>query len=746
MPYTKNQIDAYMSHLSGLGSYSPEEIKSYSDHLHKISGIPTETETSGAEAAIQGFGSFGTAGYLPALQTGAGKAAKLLSEGLETVSGGKLSLDPQFALNKELSEKGFIVKDDKDWSPNIMEMQEREKKLKEEHPGAYYTGGVLGGIATTPIYGAGLKAIGLGSKGVQARGLVEGAKQGIKEGAKQGAVLGLLSQPEISSQEYEQGLTSDTLMSQTGKRLMGGAFGAGFGGLLGGVAGGLSGKFGKKAPTTVESDGAPPEGPSAVIPEEEIPANKTFAQKKVDESITPETVEDIKAQTKKMKESGPLKGETVSQKRVDQIITDNPDLPKPIPGYHKKMLSSDSDKDVLRTLAESPGDLGETIRGYEQEMKSAAQGEVKKILQTSGGRPPVDPEQSGQSVMELVSGKHQQVKEQLAPIFDQFKNIRVAKQKYLPLLREKLVENLPELNEFLTIGKYGQLTLDPYRMTSKMTKEGHAIMGQLINELNSPSLSFSEMQSIREALRKSLPYDHPDLSTVHKARKSMLDYMEGLINSYKPKSDVVGTFKQYAINEKNLDNFQKIIGGKIDDFDRLITASPEKVLDRIFSSINNIKTSREIIGKDQFKQYAADHLNKLISSAIDESKGTLSSQKMYSILKKNASILKESLDPKTYKRLLDLADYMRMIPDTPSVNPSGTAKVSEIIGQLMGGRWISAGKESLGLLKQARAQTKAINEMNKLMKAKSQDQLTPRIVGTGPSGLLGSQAGREMLR
>lgn len=149
---------------------------------------PVSNSSNQVDPAAQtaGLGNFLSFGYAPELQA----RAEQLYPG------------PNDQLDQALRSQGFKIKQPGNSFEDLRaENISHEQKLKEQSPYSYYSGMGAGALLTAPLYGAGFKALGIGSEiapAAQGAGLMEragvvGSK--IAQGAKQGAVMGLVQNP-----------------------------------------------------------------------------------------------------------------------------------------------------------------------------------------------------------------------------------------------------------------------------------------------------------------------------------------------------------------------------------------------------------------------------------------------------------------------------------------------------------------------------------------------------------------------
>jgi hypothetical protein len=155
--------------------------------------------------------------------------------------------------------------------------------------------------------------------------------------------------------------------------------------------------------------------------------------------------------------------------------------------------------------------------------------------------------------------------------------------------------------------------------------------------------------------------------------------IEGLNHPLKsPLSDPRELFKRYAQNEESRSVMEHIMGGSISDkatFAREI--KPEEVLNRIFGNTVSVKAAKDILGAD-FDKLSGNYLSQRRGLVTDAAKNGFSSNKFSTFLKQKAPELEEALreHPEQLQKIGAITDKMRILPDSPSINPSGTAKTT----------------------------------------------------------------------
>lgn len=150
------------------------------------------------DAAVQGFGSFATAGYLPEL----------------TGAIGKLLPDPTADVDAKLKAQGTKISQSNFQGMTTDDSRAMQKNMAADSPYSYYGGGAAGAIASAPAFGAALKGIGIAKDIAPIAEFASDASTMTKMGAyatnlgnriiqsaKEGAALGFASNPNTEQGE-----------------------------------------------------------------------------------------------------------------------------------------------------------------------------------------------------------------------------------------------------------------------------------------------------------------------------------------------------------------------------------------------------------------------------------------------------------------------------------------------------------------------------------------------------------------
>lgn len=375
---------------------------------------------------------------------------------------------------------------------------------------------------------------------------------------------------------------------------------------------------------------------------------------------------------------------------LKEAVAGLPDLQFKPHNLQYESLTDQGARDFYKTYSESQGEEAKAIRDYEALQKSEATTKLDNTIQSISGESPVssDPVKGGNSLIDSFSKQYEAEKQELKPMFKQFDEIAGDKQinPLNPLL--KLHDVFPKIGKYLDQDAEGVFQLAKYRPSMSMSKNTYGAIKDLVSEANAGELTLSGLRDIRESMRDRLtinaaPRDYAQIGSI---RKALMDEMQDHVSQLAPDLKVRDTFKRYAINEQQREVIEKILGGSVSDkatFGKMI--KPEDALGKIFSNTVSVNAAKDILGKD-FGKVVGDYLAQTRAKVTDEVKNGVSSNTFATFLKSKRPELAEALadNPLAHKRLEDLTTYMRVLPDSPSSNPSGTAKVKTILEKMAG--------------------------------------------------------------
>jgi hypothetical protein len=412
----------------------------------------------------------------------------------------------------------------------------------------------------------------------------------------------------------------------------------------------------------------------------------------VNENLPPKTFQDIAAKVESSKAKG-MSTELGSKSELERVEKALPDLDHKILPAQKEAYNDKNTYDILKTFRELPTPEAKAFVEYEQLQKVEAAKKLRNEVETL--HPDLSPDltTAGERASAVVLNRYHELRKAAGQVFDKFHAIGVDPEEHMVQLTERIGNSVPSLKPYIQLedgglgGLPGKATLAPYNSKMGISQNAYNLVGKVINDLNDGRATVPEMQAQREYLRNSIDPLSKDAHVIGKVRSAMLDHIQDVIESQAPdlKGVVRPTFKHYAMNEQRLDQMERTLGGSLHDHATFTKAvKSERVLDRIFANTNSVRLAKQTFGKEEFNKVLGDYLNTLIARATD--KGGLSSQKLASLLRKNDPMLREAFkeSPQFLERIRALTDFMRLVPDAPTPNPSGTGKTIFNLNRMTG--------------------------------------------------------------
>lgn len=383
-----------------------------------------------------------------------------------------------------------------------------------------------------------------------------------------------------------------------------------------------------------------------------------------------------------------------SSNALKEAVQGLPDLEFQPHAIQYQSLQDPAARDLYKTALEGQSEEAKALMGYEALQKAEG---VEKLDSTIKGISPdkeltIDPVEAGNSAVDSFTNQYESEKKELAPLFEHFDKVADGKNVggFNTIL--KLQDIFPTIGEYLNQDKEGLFQFSKYKATMPFSKEAHEAISSLVDAVNDGDLNLSKLRNVRESMRGLVKFDADPRASmqVGAIRKMLMDEMQDHVSRLAPDMNVREVFKRYAQNEERRPIIEKILGGSISDRASFAkTIKPEDVLNRLFSNTISVKAAKEILGSD-FNKVAGDYLAGARAKVTDEAKNGFSSNKFATFLKGKQPELKEAfssaesgVDP-TLARIGNLTDYMRILPDSPSVNPSGTAKTLGIMEKIAG--------------------------------------------------------------
>lgn len=563
--------------------------------------------------------------------------------------------------------------------------------------------GFAGALALLPEEGL-LQAITPAAQLVKAGKYVSGAAGlgKIASGALAASIEGLgFTGGDIVSEKAlgEPNLSAHNIISRLG-------FGAVLGGALGGTATAASeglGLIGSK----LFPNGAATEAGSRVIADE-ASRGAQFA----DALSAPKSEAEIAQRLKDLNlpQGG---GGLPSRQALLEAQENLPDFKLKAHDLQIQALDNTQARDIYGAAKEGGDESAVNYKKYESGQKAELMGITNDTIDKIAPNASItdNPVEGGQKAIKSFQNQYEAEKKELGPIFKKFDTAAVNPVSYPGELIGRLEEAIPNVSKYLDFNSVdGPVGLSKYDPGMPFSKNVYGGLKDLVNTVNKEGVTLGEIRNLRNTLadRINLLSAPRDAMQIGNLKSSLMDYIGGEINKIAPDINAKEIFKRYAINEQNRQIVESIMGGKIGDnvsFAKKIV--PEDVLSRIFSDSVSTSAAKQIMGNDGFNEALANYLKSNISKVSDPAKNGFSSARFATFLKSKAPELAEAFkeNPGIIQRIKSANDIMRILPDAPSPNPSGTAKTLMNLIKMdkvpktwleLGGTLIKGVKEKIG--------------------------------------------------
>jgi len=344
-------------------------------------------------------------------------------------------------------------------------------------------------------------------------------------------------------------------------------------------------------------------------------------------------------------------------------------------------LENKNIRDQYGIFKESGTKEAQSLLNYEALQKREAVEGVKKAVEAISPNPTSDATKGGRKAIELLRDSYTKAKDGLEGFFEQFDDVATNPVRYAGEVTGILEKAIPGIEDHLSFsGIDGKVTLDPWRSTMPFTKETHEAAQQVLNAINEENLTLGKIRNARGNLDQYINYITGSAKTnaeVSRLKSSLMSFIENEAQKIAPELPVRDSFRAYAINEQNRETLERILGGKLFGegvLGREIVA--EDALRKIFATSVTTQAAKDIAGEKQFNSILADYLSQAMESVTDRERNGFSSNKFATFLKNKGPELETALADKAalLQEIRDWTTKMRILPDAPSVNPSGTAK------------------------------------------------------------------------
>lgn len=511
---------------------------------------------------------------------------------------------------------------------------------------------------------------------------------GLSQGAAEGALFG--AGQSISDQALsDPDAMSENLMHNVGYGTLFGAGGMGLLGLGAKAVEKISGAIGpasdvvKKASAAVDQILNDTPRSSAPILEAEPVAG-----------VQPTSIQDLVAKNAKAIANGEaveMPEKAALESALSRVPMDNPVHPMQIDS-----LNSQGARDTMKIAKEMPGEVGDAIRGTEARQKAELLDKTDQAIQDIAPehKPVANAVKNGQEAIDAFTDQYQDEKKTLIPIMNQLKEVVPSNPfDHVGGLVDSFSNAVPSVSRmFDTSGK--EIAFNKYSTSFGIDKATYSAVKEAVEAVKDHPATIEELMNIRQGMSQHVDVlaQGPAAGQIRALRASMMDYIQNQVGKASPEMmdgvHIRDIFRRYAINEQQREVIEKMFGASVGstEFGAISKIKPENVLDNMFKNTATVKAAKEILGPEKFAEVLQNHLAE--KRALMTKDGAFSSNKFWSYLRGNQDALNEGfadhMDAR--QKIKDYNTIMRILPDTASVNPSGTAKT------LVGALSLSPGK------------------------------------------------------
>lgn len=347
-------------------------------------------------------------------------------------------------------------------------------------------------------------------------------------------------------------------------------------------------------------------------------------------------------------------------------------------------LSSPIMRDGYKAALENPANAdGQLLRTWESVQKDEGANKLlPKFIQdiSPGTKPIADAVEGGEKAVKMFTDQYKAEQAELKPLFNKFNDVAVESLDQPHDLLKAIDVAIPEASKAIYADADGIRHILPYKPTMGFTEDAHKAISDLLDVFNKPETTIGEVRNLRESFRDKVNFlSSPRTSAeISGLRRELMNVVQNRIDQLAPDLNTREVFKRYAQNEESRTIMEQIMGGSINDkasFAREI--KPEEVLNRLFGNTVYVKAAKDILGKD-FDKLSAHYIAQKVAGVTDAAKNGFSSNKFATFLKQKGPELEEALaqHPDQLNKIRAITDKMRILPDSPSINPSGTAKTT----------------------------------------------------------------------
>lgn len=398
--------------------------------------------------------------------------------------------------------------------------------------------------------------------------------------------------------------------------------------------------------------------------------------------VQPTDLQDLQDRVATAKANGSIL--ELPQKAVLQDALSRVGLENPVHPLQLKSLEDQGARDFYNTFKEMQGKTGDALRGYETIQKNELVNKAEKAIAdlSPSMKPTADATEGGNRAIKAFTDQYQAEKAEAGSLVNMAKSLSGEGFDHLSGVIKKWTDAIPEVSKMIDASSEG-IQVRPYDTTMGITKQTYKAVREAVKSLKKDPQDFKDLFNIRKGLENDVNIFNADASTrgeIMRLKSSMMDYIQSLTDDSVP--ELRDGFKRYAVNEQERAVIEKAFGASVGspEFGAISKIKPEVIGDRIFANTASVEAAKNILPKDKFNEVLANWLSEAKAASTD--KGAFSSNKFGSFLRRNQDALNVAFkdNPEALQHLGDLTTIMRILPDAPPINPSGTAKT--VVGMI----------------------------------------------------------------
>ena len=425
--------------------------------------------------------------------------------------------------------------------------------------------------------------------------------------------------------------------------------------------------------------------------------------------VQPTTLDALQQTIETAKANGENLDLPAKQELIDaaQVPSKYPVLP-----IQTEALESAAKLDKFKSMVEDPENkIGQIINTYQslQKIESLEQleNEIKSIAPNY--TPTSDAIEAGRRVTETLDNVLNSQSKNVGEQIGQLKSSEISNIDHLPNVIESLIN--PEINgvknpyanpklaNMLDFNN-GEIKIKPFNVNMGIPKKAYSNISDMINSIKEENPNLEQLFDIRKSLGEgvNLAETGNGGTELTKAKAALMSYIQDAIQKVTPDTEVRGAFANYAKTQDAIDFVEKKFGTQIRDWRTKAGDVPESsILGKIFKDDLTTQKLKDILPPEEFNKSLADWLkvSKESPNITKPQTNFFSSNKFGTLIGKKQNALNVAFSdmPEKLQTINHIITKMQLLPDAPSVNPSGTAKT--FLQMLKNGKFFNLTKEGL---------------------------------------------------